>query len=214
MHPLLQRQQLDYQVFVIEQSDKNPFNRAALMNVGFLEASKAENFTCFVFHDVDMVPETDWAEYKCPQDRAVRHMAVAVSRWKYRLTYSRYCGGIIAMSRENVERINGFSNSFYGWGGEDDDIYNRLTSHNITISRYSGNVGRYKMLKHDLVEENPDLKEMMEKSDGAKLLNEGLNTIQYKVKRTHKFPLYTNIEVELPKPHPKVTNICKDIIIV
>ena len=30
------------------------------------------------------------------------------------------------MTREQYEAINGFSNSFFGWGGEDDDLYNRL----------------------------------------------------------------------------------------
>ena len=205
MHPILQRQQLDYQVFVVEQSDKLPFNRAALMNVGFIEASKISKFDCFVFHDVDMVPETDHALYKCPESSAILHMAVAVSRWKYRLTYERYCGGITAMSRENVKMINGFSNTFYGWGGEDDDLYNRLLVHNITIQRYPGNIARYKMLKHEAVEENPDLKEMMEKSESDKLLNEGLNTIKYKLLNITEYPLYTKIQVKLPRPPPRVS---------
>eukprot|EP00090_Calanus_glacialis_P037310 TRINITY_DN6410_c0_g1_i1.p1 TRINITY_DN6410_c0_g1~~TRINITY_DN6410_c0_g1_i1.p1 ORF type:complete len:477 (-),score=141.37 TRINITY_DN6410_c0_g1_i1:60-1490(-) len=203
MHPILQRQQLDYQVFVVEQADKLPFNRAALMNVGFLEASKISNFSCFIFHDVDMVPETDRAIYKCPGHQAILHMAVAVSRWKYRLTYPRYCGGITAMSTDNVRRIQGFSNTFYGWGGEDDDLYNRLIAHNLTIERYPGNIARYKMLKHDAVEENPDLKEMMEKSEGDKLLNEGLDTIKYKLKKITQLPLYTKIQVKLPVPPKK-----------
>ncbi len=59
MHPILQRQLLDYQVFVIEQSVGQEFNRAALMNVGYAEASKRGAFDCFVFHDVDLVPEDD-----------------------------------------------------------------------------------------------------------------------------------------------------------
>eukprot|EP00090_Calanus_glacialis_P037312 TRINITY_DN6410_c0_g1_i3.p1 TRINITY_DN6410_c0_g1~~TRINITY_DN6410_c0_g1_i3.p1 ORF type:complete len:195 (-),score=51.03 TRINITY_DN6410_c0_g1_i3:60-593(-) len=130
-------------------------------------------------------------------------MAVAVSRWKYRLTYPRYCGGITAMSTDNVRRIQGFSNTFYGWGGEDDDLYNRLIAHNLTIERYPGNIARYKMLTHDAVEENPDLKEMMEKSEGDKLLNEGLDTIKYKLKKITQLPLYTKIQVKLPVPPKK-----------
>eukprot|EP00092_Neocalanus_flemingeri_P006926 GFUD01007476.1.p1 GENE.GFUD01007476.1~~GFUD01007476.1.p1 ORF type:complete len:221 (-),score=59.07 GFUD01007476.1:53-715(-) len=173
------------------------------MNVGFLEASKISNFSCFIFHDVDMVPETDRAVYRCPDHPTISHLAVAVSRWKYRLIYPRYCGGITAMSRESVSQINGFSNTFYGWGGEDDDLYNRLSAHNMSIQRYPGNIARYKMLKHDSVEENPDLKEMMEKSEGDKLLNEGLNTIKYKLKNITKTPLYTRIQLNLPIPPPK-----------
>ena len=60
------------------------------------------------------------------------------------------------------------------------------------------------MLKHHAVEENQDLKEMMEKSEGDKLLNEGLDTIKYKLKKITQLPLYTKIQVKLPVPPKKV----------
>ena len=59
MHPIFQRQQLDYRIFVVEQSPGEEFNRGALMNIGFVEANKIDNYDCFVFHDVDLVPEDD-----------------------------------------------------------------------------------------------------------------------------------------------------------
>ena len=137
LHPVLVRQQLDYRVIVAEQGDPWPFNRGAIMNAAFLEARKLDNFTCYVFHDVDMVPETDLALYRCPaSSREVLHLAVAVSRWRYRLTYPSYLGGIVLMSPETFLNIGGFSNSFWGWGGEDDDLYCRLERNNITVKRY------------------------------------------------------------------------------
>ena len=54
MHKTLQRQELDYQIFVVNQVDDNPFNRAKLLNVGFMEALKMYDWECFVFHDVDL----------------------------------------------------------------------------------------------------------------------------------------------------------------
>ena len=74
LHPVLQRQQLEYQIFLVEhvERDNLPFNKGAVMNAGFLEASKLDNFTCFVFHDIDMVPETDLAIYNCPQSHKVQ----------------------------------------------------------------------------------------------------------------------------------------------
>ncbi len=59
MHPFLQRQQLDYRIFVVEQAGRGEFNRAALMNVGYKEAVLKDDFQCFVFHDVDLLPEDD-----------------------------------------------------------------------------------------------------------------------------------------------------------
>ena len=63
----------------------------------------------------------------------VLHLAVSVSRWVYRLTYLRYVGGIVLMSPGTFLNIGGFSNSFWGWGGEDDDLYCRLERHNISL---------------------------------------------------------------------------------
>lgn len=33
--------------------------------------------------------------------------------------------GISAMTREQYVKMNGFSNDFWGWGGEDDDVSTR-----------------------------------------------------------------------------------------
>lgn len=38
-------------------------------------------------------------------------------------------------SREQLAKINGASNEFYGWGGEDDDLFNRIKAANMTVTR-------------------------------------------------------------------------------
>ena len=43
-----------------------------------------------------------------------------------RLPYATIFGGVGAFTRDNFEELNGFSNLFFGWGGEDDDLYKRL----------------------------------------------------------------------------------------
>lgn len=43
-----------------------------------------------------------------------------------RLPYSSIFGGAGAFLRKDFEEINGFSNKFWGWGGEDDDLYQRF----------------------------------------------------------------------------------------
>ncbi|XP_066925565.1 beta-1,4-N-acetylgalactosaminyltransferase bre-4-like [Clytia hemisphaerica] len=59
LHAVLRHQQIHYRIFVIEQSDEHPFNRGKIRNIGFKEALRYFPYTCFVFHDVDLVPEND-----------------------------------------------------------------------------------------------------------------------------------------------------------
>jgi GT2 family glycosyltransferase len=57
-------------------------------------------------------------------------------------------GGVLAITPEHFQAANGFSNRFFGWGGEDDDFYARLRSANLTLGRLAGALGRYVALKH------------------------------------------------------------------
>ena len=52
------------------------------MNLGFVEARKRGNFDCFVFHDVDLIPEDDRNMYTCGENP--RHMSPAVDKFNYR----------------------------------------------------------------------------------------------------------------------------------
>ena len=47
-----------------------------------------------------------------------------------RLPYTTIFGGAGAFKKEDFEMINGFSNHFWGWGGEDDDLYRRYNLRN------------------------------------------------------------------------------------
>ncbi|XP_033756242.1 beta-1,4-N-acetylgalactosaminyltransferase bre-4-like [Pecten maximus] len=122
LHPFLQRQQLDYRIFVIELAPDVDFNRALCMNIGFLEA-KRYDYQCFIFHDVDLIPENDNNVYSCPENP--RHMSVAIDKFGYELPYIGLFGGVTAMTMDQFEIVNGYSNKFFGWGGEDDDLYKR-----------------------------------------------------------------------------------------
>ena len=50
------------------------FNRAKLLNVGFLEAMKDVAWDCVILHDVDLIPEDDRNLYLCGQQP--RHLVV------------------------------------------------------------------------------------------------------------------------------------------
>lgn len=82
IHPFLMKQQADYGIFVVEQFGNGLFNRAALMNIGFLEAKKLAKFQCFIFHDVDLIPLDDRNLYRCPMQP--RHMSVAIDTMQFK----------------------------------------------------------------------------------------------------------------------------------
>ena len=102
-----------------------------LMNVGFREALQDFNWDCFIFHDVDLLPEDDRNLYTCPDQP--RHMSVAVDKFKYRLPYKSIFGGVAAITRRHFKQLNGFSNMFWGWGGEDDDMSRRIKYQKLKV---------------------------------------------------------------------------------
>lgn len=68
LHAMLHRQQTRYVIYIVEQETGNKFNRAVLMNAGFLHASTQPSLKieCMIFHDVDLISEDDRLLYRCP----------------------------------------------------------------------------------------------------------------------------------------------------
>jgi beta-1,4-galactosyltransferase 1 len=111
LHPILKRQQVDYGVYVINQHGEGTFNRAKLLNVGYVESLKEYAYDCFVFSDVDLVPMDDRNLYRCHGEP--RHMASAMDKFGFQMPYTNYFGGVVALSREQYMRINGFPNNYW-----------------------------------------------------------------------------------------------------
>lgn len=66
----------------LPQAGNTKFNRAKLLNVGYLEALKEASWDCFIFHDVDLVPENDFNIYMC--DTQPKHLVVGRNNTGYR----------------------------------------------------------------------------------------------------------------------------------
>ncbi|BFZ24702.1 hypothetical protein BsWGS_27741 [Bradybaena similaris] len=195
LHPILSRQQLDYGIFVIDQAPPEKFNRAMLMNIGYVEAMKRYDYQCAVFHDVDLVPENDRNIYSCPE--MPRHMSAAIDKFKYSLPYSNIYGGVSAISRQHFEKVNGFSNMFFGWGGEDDDMSKRIRAAGLQITRYPMEIARYKMIKHvvDSGNERNPMRFGLLKTSRRRMATDGLNSLVYEVKEVEVLPSHLRIQV-------------------
>jgi len=60
------------------------FNKASMMNIGFLEASKLfPEMNCIMFQDADSLAEDDRLLMRCDRDRP-HHYALVLNRWGYR----------------------------------------------------------------------------------------------------------------------------------
>lgn len=194
------RQQLDYGVYIINQDGEGVFNRAKLMNAGYVEALKENDYDCFVFSDIDLVPINDRNIYKCFDNP--RHLAVAMDKFNFGLPYPTYFGGVSSLSKDHFSKINGFPNKYWGWGGEDDDIYQRITFRGMKISRPDLETGKYKMIKHDRDlhnEPNPDNPFKLHKTK-FNMNTDGINSLKYTVKEIVKDVLYTFITVDIQAP--------------
>ena len=76
-------------------------------------------------------------------------MSVAVDKWKYKLPYKEIFGGVVSMKKTLFRNLNGFSNQFWGWGGEDDDMYLRIKKLKMTVERHSSKIAKYTMIRHN-----------------------------------------------------------------
>ena len=70
-----------FSTFFFQQAGDSSFNRGMLLNIGFKEALRFNNYKCFIFHDVDLMPENDRNKYSCPS--SPRHLSVAVDTFNY-----------------------------------------------------------------------------------------------------------------------------------
>ena len=177
----------NFDILIVEQFDDNPFNRGKLLNVGFDYKKDSSDYFCF--HDVDLLPIE--ADYSWP-DKPY-HLISNVSHFKEGLPYPTYYGGVNLFSKEDFIKINGYSNDFLGWGGEDDDLLNRVTTH---FGPYlHRRIGFYKSLphefsgpKHDNYQNN--LKKLSNKYDYSL---DGLSSLKYNVISSEKLNPYTEI---------------------
>eukprot|EP00057_Strongylocentrotus_purpuratus_P032764 XP_788773.3 PREDICTED: beta-1,4-galactosyltransferase 5 [Strongylocentrotus purpuratus] len=212
MIPMLQRQLLDFSFFIIEQANQELFNRAMLMNIGFLESLNFTDYDCFVIHDVDHVPIDDRNYYGCSS--MPRHFVSGADRWNYKLPYDNFFGAVTGLTKGNIRSINGFPNVYWGWGGEDDEIWKRVKDVGLEITRHKGPIAHYDVIRHHhksapLAKDRYNLL----KNFNGRYKMDGLSDIVYPTPVYDLHTLYTNVSVDIkrikphyPMPAPKAGN--------
>ena len=116
LHPFLQKQARYYRIILIEQVGwclsirvtihlllkslfllfkfgNDIFNKGRIMNIAVEQALKIDDFDCFIFHDVDLIPENDKNIYECYSHP--RHLSPAVDELRYKYVFGFFGGHLI-----------------------------------------------------------------------------------------------------------------------
>ena len=132
-------------IFIIDQNNGDKFNRGFLLNIGYLIAKKHFNYDRFIFHDVDSYPDKDL--FKLYFEFLNYNIHFASPDLGYKYTFDQFLGGVYGSTKNDFEKVNGFPNDFFGWGGEDDAFLNRCVKENIKI--YRPTKGSYILEDHE-----------------------------------------------------------------
>ncbi len=104
------------------------------------------NITCIILHDVDLIPEDDGNFYICEPGNP-KHTTSRVRQLGSTRGYIRYyeflIGGVLILTFDMYKTLNGFSNLYWGWGGEDDDLALRLIQRRMCVVRPSYELAIY-----------------------------------------------------------------------
>ncbi|RNA22639.1 beta-1-4-galactosyltransferase 4 isoform X1 [Brachionus plicatilis] len=214
MHPILKRQKINYGIYLIEPTQDSQFNRGIILNAGFIEVIKESvndkklnplgindfYWDCFIFHDVDMIPEDERLMYTCDEKYPL-HLAVTRRSNNYSYTgyFKNYYGGINAFTPRQFIGINGFSNQYFNWGFEDDDLRERVRFKFNQVVKIPQKIGRIFTDLHERSDRNPYRKILFKflfsklKKYGRAL--EGLETVKYQFNGKEPHFLFTKIKI-------------------
>jgi hypothetical protein len=167
---------------ICEQADKEVWNKGLLYNAGYKEL--AQDYDYIILHDIDTIPavNVDYSYTPVPT-----LLSTECSQYGYTYYFHTYFGGVIGINKEHYELINGFSNRFRGYGGEDDQVYRRCVEKGITPEKRLGN--RFENFVHPKPDvrqgtafwHTPDYQNNLQLAVGPIDYTDGLSSAQYKV---------------------------------
>lgn len=189
IHKFLNDQRIRHIIYVINQVDKLRFNRASLINVGHIISRQDCDY--LAMHDVDLLPLNPQLSYAYPKNGPF-HVASPDLHPKYH--YSTFVGGILLLTKEQFETVNGLSNRYWGWGLEDDEFFARMKEAKLNISRpVNVNSGIHNTFKHlhDRSVRRRDTARLFNQKEATRKRDRltGLADVKYTIVSTHQLSI-------------------------
>ena len=128
----LTNQGIEHSFYIGHQVDDKLFNRGAMKNIAAHYAFE-DGCDYIAWHDVDMLSEEN-ADYSYPEENPL-HIATKLSKYNYGMNYDQYFGGVVLFNKEQAYMTNGYSNDYWDWGQEDDDLFWRCYYEGMTTGR-------------------------------------------------------------------------------
>jgi hypothetical protein len=213
----------NFHIYIIEQSDDGQlFNIGKLKNIGFEIATHNKNmsFDHYIFTDIDAIPDYDLIKYFLITPSEPIGLAIRGTRYESHRIKERsegrpekiFLGALVSFSKKNFEDINGYPNNFWGWGGEDDSLIQRIKHAGYKNICYpiEGNIIDIEEDEYMKTINDPEVKIKGEKKDLEKFekryndltswKKNGLNSLEYKVLGKNRINRdTTQIRVDLMK---------------
>ncbi|GAB6024100.1 Xylosylprotein beta 1,4-galactosyltransferase, polypeptide 7 [Chamberlinius hualienensis] len=186
IHKFLNKQRIRHHLLVINQVDQHRFNRASLINVGFIESKDMCDY--IAMHDVDLIPLNDELSYAFPEF-GPHHLAAPHLHPRYH--YKTFVGGILLLRKEHFEMVNGLSNRYWGWGLEDDEFFLRIKGADLNISRpgtLSTGINDTFLHLHDRNKRKRDTAKLFNQKEVTRRRDRitGLKTVKYNLLKKYK----------------------------
>uniref|UniRef100_A0A5S6QF87 Galactosyltransferase N-terminal domain-containing protein n=1 Tax=Trichuris muris TaxID=70415 RepID=A0A5S6QF87_TRIMR len=117
LHAFLSEQPITYGIFFtisFAQHKDIHYNKGASMNGAFVHLMESPiNWTCIIFHDVDLLPENALITYNCL--KSPRHLSTTLFEMHFSPVIL-WLGVVVAFTPEQFVKLNVYSNSYWGWG--------------------------------------------------------------------------------------------------
>lgn len=165
----LEKQNLEFEIIVVEQSNNILFCRSKLLNIGAKNIYNKVDYFCF--HDVDLIPDIN-VDYTIENYDVIHNIKYLIDNKNHIIKYvdnnlnlsnieyfdlfdleyskKKLLGGVSIINKE-IWKNNQWNENFQGWGFEDAEYYQRLEISKVPIVRKNN---KYLSLYHPEYQSN------------------------------------------------------------